>query len=147
MKSSSNPLKLPINVVKPMPKQQPRPPTPKLNIQVKQEKQEDDDIVFLEEKPSSAKTRAKKDDTAKKKDDTVNKSCDTQAATSSSTAATSVTTTTIVPTETPPIPNSEIVIQASAENEEPSEFIFNYTPENEDIGFDSDDELVSIFDM
>ena len=34
-----------------------------------------------------------------------------------------------------------------SEDSDPNEFIFNYTQENEDIDFDSDDELISVFNL
>ena len=95
-----------------MPKIQPE------NIAIKLEKQEGNDIVFLEEKPSSTKNE--------KKYEVI--STNVQAS----------------------IPNRTITStdgkNASFDNiKEASEF--NYSQDNEEIEFDSDDELISVFEM
>ena len=107
MKSSSNSLKLPTITTSSISKRQIK------SIPVEFVKKEDDDIVFLEEKPSSSKID-KKDEAMK----------------------TSVATV-----------STENTFTASVDDKETSEFIFNYSQDNEDIDFDSDDELISIFDM
>jgi len=116
MKSSSNQLKLPINVVKPMLSHQ-KP----LSLSIKSEKEDiEDDIVFLEEKPSS----------------TVKLNAKNYEASNFNT----------VQNETA---NSAIISNNSskAHSEDNCEFIFSYSQDTEDIGFDSDDELISSFEM